>query len=108
MLTVFALLRSTPGKEQELEDLLRELVRKVDAEEGAVAYVLHRGVSDPSSFFFYETYKDQASLDFHNATPYFHEILSVVAKLLREPPLVEIYREVASISPRPAFIAASR
>lgn len=103
MLTVCAVLRAKPGKETELEAVLRELVKQVDAEEGALRYALHRGEADPGAFFFYETYKDQAALDFHNSTAYFHELLGIVSGLLREAPLVEVFREIASISPRPSL-----
>lgn len=63
MFTLTAVLKAKPGKEAELEAVLRDQVKGVDAEEpGACAYTLHRSAEAPGTFFFYEQYEDEAAI----------------------------------------------
>jgi (4S)-4-hydroxy-5-phosphonooxypentane-2,3-dione isomerase len=62
------------GKEKDAERLFRQLTEASRQEPGCLMYVVHRHSDDPSSFFIYEQYKDQAALDAHRQTPHFLEI----------------------------------
>ena len=52
-------------------ELAKELVEKSRAEEGNVFYSINQSVENNCIFAFIECWKDQAAIDFHNATPHF-------------------------------------
>ncbi len=52
-------------------ELTKNLVEKSRAEEGNVFYSINRSVNEDRVFAFIECWKDQAAIDFHNATPHF-------------------------------------
>ncbi len=97
MLTVIAVLKAKEGKEKELENALSGIVNKVEAEEGTLAYALHRAKKEPGKFLFYEKYKDKAALSAHSSTPYFIELFGTIGPLLDGNPSIDIYEEIASI-----------
>ncbi|NQU12739.1 MAG: antibiotic biosynthesis monooxygenase [Desulfobacteraceae bacterium] len=92
---VVAKLKAKSGKAEEMEKTLREMVSKVEQEEGTLAYTLHRSQNDPTLFLLYERYQDKNALDFHSATPYFKELLNVMGPLLDGAPGIEMYDEIA-------------
>ena len=98
MIVISAVLKAKPGKEAELETLLKSLFSKVKQEEGVVEYVLHRSQESAGKFFFYEKYKDQHAVDFHMSTLYLQEAFSKYADLLSDKPEVEFYEDIATIS----------
>ena len=100
MLTVVAVLRAKEGKEKEMEAALLAVVPKVAAEDGTLAYVLHRDKKDPKKFLFYEKYRDKDALNRHSSTPYFLEMFGAIGPLLDGNPAIDIYEELASIKPK--------
>lgn len=94
---VVARLKAKSSKEEEMEKALREMVSKVEEEEGTLAYTLHRSQKDPSLFLLYEKYKDKDALSYHSSTPYFKELFNVVGPLLDGTPGIEMYDEIARI-----------
>lgn len=98
MIVFSATLKAKPGKEKELEEALVHMVSQVQSEEGALAYILHRVKGDPSLFTFYEKYKDQAALDYHDSTPHMKELRAKLEHLLAEEITLQHYEEIASIS----------
>ncbi|MHB1394482.1 MAG: putative quinol monooxygenase [Clostridia bacterium] len=98
MITFTATLKSKLGKEKELEEELLGMVSKVQGEEGAMLYILHRIKGTDGDFIFYEKYKDQKALDIHDTTPYMKELLKKLEVLLREPIVLNYFEELASIS----------
>jgi quinol monooxygenase YgiN len=69
MITVIAKLVAQPGKEAEMQAALEKMVAEVDAKEPDVAaYTLHTDESDPTLFWMYEQYADEATFAAHGAT----------------------------------------
>jgi len=68
MITLIARIKSKSGKENELREELLALVSPARAEKGCIEYILHTVEGDPSSFLFYETWKDQEAFDAHVKT----------------------------------------
>jgi quinol monooxygenase YgiN len=67
--TIFAKLKVKAGSEAVFEAAAKEMIAAVRANEpGTTAYVLHKSNQDPTSYWFYETYVDQASVDLHGKT----------------------------------------
>ncbi len=100
MLTVVAVLKAKEGKEKEMEEKLMEIVPKVEAEEGTLAYALHRAKKDPTKFLFYEKYMDKNALGSHSSTPYFMELFGTIGPFLDGNPSIDIYEEIAAIKPK--------
>jgi quinol monooxygenase YgiN len=97
MLVFTATLKAKSGKEKELEEVLIDMVSKVQNEEGALVYILHRARDDAGQFTFYEKYKDQEALDFHDSTPHMKELLAKLEVLLAEEIKFNHYEEIAAI-----------
>jgi quinol monooxygenase YgiN len=62
---VIARWRAREGEEDAVAALLAEIVPLSRAEEGMVAYQVHRDPSDPRAFTFYERYRDAVAYDAH-------------------------------------------
>ena len=78
-----ATFQAAAGKEEELENVLKALIKETAKEEGSVEYRLHRIIDAPGKYRFCEKFKDQAAFDFHCKSDHF---LSAMAKMA---PLVE-------------------
>lgn len=89
-------LKVESGKEKEFEDAMREMITKVESEEGTLAYVFHRSQHNPGEFLIYEKYRDKAAFDRHSATPYFKELFGKIGPLLAGEPKMEMYEELAA------------
>lgn len=61
------------GHEEEAVALFRPLAEQTRQEPGCRLYLAHRSPTEPSRFFLYEQYDDQAALDAHRASPHFVE-----------------------------------
>lgn len=98
MIVYTVALKAKPGKEKELVDVLIDMVSKTQNEKGALTYTLHCVKGEEGRFFFYEKYKDQAAVDFHNSTPYVKELVVKLESILDEEMIFNHYEEIASIS----------
>jgi quinol monooxygenase YgiN len=93
--TVVAKLRAQPGREAELEALLKRQVAAVRANEpDCLAYRLHRQAQDPTLFLFYEQYRTPAAFDTHRKAAHLAAFHGERKDLVAGPPEVEIYRAV--------------
>ena len=95
MIVVAAMLKAADGKGDDLEQAFRKLVPQVLNDPGTVAYVVHRGMDDPTSFFVYEKYESADALKEHSSTPHFKDFSRAVAPMLAARPAVTMYRQVA-------------
>ena len=95
---VVAKLKAKSGEENKMEEALRGMVSKVEAEEGTLMYSLHRSQKDPTQFLLYEKYKDAEALKTHSKTPYFKEMFGVLQPLLDGAPEIEMYDKVAALN----------
>ncbi|MBC5810963.1 MAG: antibiotic biosynthesis monooxygenase [Candidatus Eremiobacteraeota bacterium] len=62
-----------PGAEEQAAAYFRKLIPASRQEPGCRMYVVHRGKDDPSQFFIYEQYDDEAALDAHRASSHFQQ-----------------------------------
>lgn len=97
MIVVIATFKAKLGCEQELEDAIKGMVEKVSAEEGTLAYTLHRAPNEKDKFMLYEMYRDQAAFEFHGTQDYFKEFGKGIRGLLEEKVKIEIYEDIAAI-----------
>ena len=63
------------GLAESFKATAKELVEKSAAEAGNIYYTLNESVENPGVFAIMECWKDQAAIDFHNATEHFTSIL---------------------------------
>jgi quinol monooxygenase YgiN len=77
-----AILKAKPGKEQQLREELGKVLPPSRAEEGCVNYTLHESMDDKGTFVFYETWKDEESLQSHTETAHYKAYRQNVADLL--------------------------
>lgn len=94
MLVVGATLKAVKGKENELERELRQMVGPTRLEAGNIAYVLHRAIDDPCTFFFYEKYRSKDDFDAHLASTHFKKLIVSIQPWLAEPPQIATYEEL--------------
>lgn len=94
MLTVIAVLEAQSGKEQELEETLKSIIPKIEAEDGTLTYILHRAKDNPAQFMFYEKYTDKQALKIHSSSPHFQKMFEKAAPLLAGAPDIKIFEEI--------------
>lgn len=89
---VVARLDIKPEKVDQFLELAEKIVEQTRKEQGCITYILYKSCFTPENeFVFYEEYKDQKALDFHNASTYLKEFLSVTAPMLAGAPKVEVF-----------------
>lgn len=73
------------GKSKKVAELLSELARKVQSEEGNVIFEPFQEASDSRRFFVFEAYKDEQSFQAHLAMPYGSTFNEALSSLIEEP-----------------------
>ena len=81
MIVVTAKVQAAAGKEQELETILRELVKGTATEEGSIEYRLHRVANAPGAFRFIEKFKNQEAFDAHCNSEHFKVLGAKIGEL---------------------------
>ena len=94
MVVIAAIIHVVEGKGEEFEKGYKELAPKVLKDPGAIAYILHRDVSDPCKFFFYEKYQDDEAVKYHTSTPHFKEFFQRMGPIMKGRPELSRYTEV--------------
>lgn len=98
MIAVTARLTAKPGKEAELETLLRGFVPQAAREPAVLAYALHRSKDRPGTFVFYERHATPATFQAHLAMPYLQNGLARMQDLLDGAPVLEVLDILEEIS----------
>jgi quinol monooxygenase YgiN len=95
MMTVIAKLKVQSGKEAEFERAAREMVAHVTANEpGTLTYVVHRAVTDPTLFCFYEVYADEAAFTAHGGSDRMRQFGKSLGGLLDGRPEIAMFTEI--------------
>jgi quinol monooxygenase YgiN len=97
MLVVVAVMKAKAGMEQEMESALKDMIPKVDKEDGTLVYTLHRAKKEPQKFLMYEKYLNKEALNHHSTTPYFTELFGKIGPMIDGTPTIDIYEELAGI-----------
>ena len=70
----------------------KKMVDETRKEAGCITYCLYKNCFDQDSeFIFYEEYKDQAALDYHNNSEHLKLFFSNITSLLAGKPKVEVF-----------------
>lgn len=92
--TVIALLRSLPEKQEAVASELLALIEPSRKDEGCLNYDLHRSTEDPTLFMFHENWTRKKDLDDHLAKPDLQAVLNRVVPMLAEPPKIQLYEKI--------------
>lgn len=90
MIAVTARITAKPGREAEVEAILRSFVTETRKEPGVRTYALHQMEDQPRTYFFYERHESRASFTEHLAMPYLEKGLAKAIALLDGPPVLEV------------------
>lgn len=88
---VIARITAQPGKEAELESILRALITPTRQEAGCISYQLLRHQSDVTEFTFVEEWQSDAAIDAHFETPHLQNALAQASELLACAPDIRRY-----------------
>ncbi|WP_210608541.1 putative quinol monooxygenase [Priestia flexa] len=73
VIIVTAILEAKPGSEEELYDALLSVLAPSKSESGCIQYDLHRSIEVPSTFVFYEQWRDKHALDEHLSSSHYKD-----------------------------------
>lgn len=96
MYAINAVIEAIPGKEDELEIILREMVKEVQKEQDTLVYTLHKSEDNPCKFFFYELYTDMKAINHHTSTSYFLKLIDDITDIVKNK-CVEVYKTLDGI-----------
>ena len=92
MITVTAVQRVKPGREEELGALMRGLKADIEAnEEGCLRFDYVQATGDPGTRLVYEQYRDAVAFEYHKSTQYLQDFIPSLLGCLQEPPTVTTY-----------------
>lgn len=102
MITVTATQRVKPGREDEVDRLMRGLKADIEAnEDGCLRFDYVRAAGEPGTRLVYEQYRDEVTFEYHKTTRYLQDFLPALLDCLAEPPAVTVYDD-ALVPRRPA------
>src|SRR2546421_1345208 len=94
-MVVVAKLKVKAGREAEAEAAFRKQIDFVTREEpGTLAYLLHRGRKEKSTYLFYERYADAEAFDRHGKTTAMQELFRALQGVLDGAPSIELFDEL--------------
>ena len=82
---VIALLKAKPGKEEVLENVLKQQIRKIRTEPGYVKFDLHRSNEANDSFMLYEIWSSENALKLHFEQDHTKVLVTLFNDILAEP-----------------------
>jgi len=90
-----AIIKSHPGKEDALKQILFELVKGSRTEEACLQYDLHQAADEPNVFIFHEIWRSADELEAHGQTPHIAKFVADSESMLLEPVKVYITNKIA-------------
>ena len=75
-LVVTAFWEAKPGEADAVADILRQFSPRAQKDAGVELFVVHQSRSEPSKFFFYEVFDDNAAFEAHQTTPHFKSLIA--------------------------------
>jgi len=106
-LVVISRMRARPDRVGEAERALRELIEPTHAEDGVLGYALHRGIDDPSLFFFVERFRDTGAFEKHLDSPHVRAFAAVAGGLFADGPEFDVLESVPGGDPVKGVLDAS-
>jgi quinol monooxygenase YgiN len=79
-----------PGNEADFITAAQEMITNSNKEEGCLGYMLYQDPYEKTNFIFVESYKNQAAVDAHFATPYFKGFGDKIGNMTSKPTEIKI------------------
>lgn len=89
--TIIAQLKVNESKIDLFLKYAEVMVELSNREDGCITYKLMQGVNLSNDYLFYEEYKDEKAVAFHNTSEHFTHFITQVSPILIEEPMIEIY-----------------
>ena len=74
-LIVTAFWEAKPGEVEALTGIIRKFLPQAQAEPGVLAFQIHQSLTEPTKFFFYEVFRDEAAFAEHSQAPHFKSLI---------------------------------
>ena len=74
-LIVTAFWEAKPAEVDALVGIIRKFLPQVQAEPGVLAFQIHQSLTEPTKFFFYEVFRDEAVFAEHSQAEYFKTLI---------------------------------
>ncbi|MBS0522461.1 MAG: antibiotic biosynthesis monooxygenase [Proteobacteria bacterium] len=74
-LVVTAFWEARPGEVDALVGIIGKFLPQAQAEPGVLAFQIHQSLEDPTKFFFYEVFRDEAAFAEHGQAPHFKSLI---------------------------------
>ncbi len=81
-ISLIAKLTISEGRNADFEAALAQLVSTASEEDGLEVYAAQRDANDPTVYYFYELYTDQAALDVHGKSDAMKHAMAALGPLL--------------------------
>jgi len=84
-LVVTAFWEAQPGEVEAVLDIVRRFLPQAHREPGVLAFQIHQSLAEPTKFFFYEVFWDEAAFAEHQRSEHFQTLIvaQAVPKLAR-------------------------
>ena len=80
-----------PEAIQDFISFANVIIEQSNLETGCLVYKLYQEIGNPASFIFYEVYKNQEAVEFHNSTHHFKTFIGQISEILSESPQIIVY-----------------
>lgn len=67
------------------------MIEKTNVENGCLFYNLYQDAFTKSDFIFYEKFKDESAVEFHNDSEHFANFIKEITPILAEKPIMESF-----------------
>ena len=74
-LIVTAFWEAKAGEVDTLTGLIKKFLPQAQAEPGVLAFQIHQSLEEPTKFFFYEVFRDEAAFAEHGQAPHFKSLI---------------------------------
>ncbi len=74
-LIVTAFWDAKPEEVETLQGIIRRFLPQAQAEPGCLAFQIHQSLTEPTKFFFYEVFRDEAAFAAHSASDHFKSLI---------------------------------
>jgi quinol monooxygenase YgiN len=74
-LIITAFWEAKPAEVDALVGIIKKFLPQAQAEPGVLAFQIHQSLDDPTKFFFYEVFKDEAAFAAHGQAPHFKTLI---------------------------------
>ncbi len=92
MISIVAKFTVNEADEANFLTLIDDLGKSSRAEEGCIEYILHKDIKKPYTYCLIEKWKSQETVDIHNNTPHFTNIVPKIVAIAKVE--IEVYEPV--------------